>query len=119
MHLGMAPGTAISAAQSSGTAPNPISRMAVAGKMLVTSAVAVNRTLTMSSSANSLRAMISRISSCERVVTWATVSSSTVVAPQPPDRESGCHGGSLYRQRFGRPCLVSLPDHEFGHLSPT
>ena len=34
MHSGMAPGTAISAAQSSGTAPNPISRMAVAGKVL-------------------------------------------------------------------------------------
>ena len=41
MHSGMAPGTAISAAHSRGTAPNPISRMAVAGKMLVTSAVAV------------------------------------------------------------------------------
>ena len=80
----LAPGTAISAAQSSGTAPNPISRMAVAGKMLVTSGVAVKSTLTMSSSTNSLRAMISRISSCERSVTWAAVSASTVVAPRRP-----------------------------------
>ena len=38
----------------------------------------------MSSSASSLRAMISRISSWERSVTWATVSSSTVVAPRRP-----------------------------------
>ena len=52
--------------------------------MLVTSAVAVKRTLTMSSSTSSLRAMISRISSWERSVTWATVSSSTVVAPRRP-----------------------------------
>ena len=34
MHRGMEPGTAISAAQSRGTAPKPISRMAVAGKVL-------------------------------------------------------------------------------------
>src|SRR5580704_3264337 len=84
MHRGMEPGTAISAAHSSGTAPNPISRTAVAGKVLVTSAVAVNSTETMSSSTSSLRAMISRISSWERSVTWATVSSSTVVAPRRP-----------------------------------
>ncbi len=55
MHLGMEPGTAISAAQRSGTAPKPISRMAVAGNVLVTSAVAVKRTLMMSSSTRSLR----------------------------------------------------------------
>ena len=84
MHSGMEPGTAISAAHRSGTAPNPISRMAVAGNVLVTSAVAVNRTLMMSSSTRPLLAMSSRISSCERSVTWDTVSSSTVVAPRRP-----------------------------------
>ena len=84
MHNGMAPGTAISAAHSSGTAPNPMARMAVAGNVLVTSAVAVNSTLMMSSSTRSFLVMSSRMSSWERSVTWATVSSSTVVAPRKP-----------------------------------
>ena len=84
MQSGFEPGTAISAAHRSGTAPNPISLMAVAGNVLVTSAVAVNRTLMMSSYTSPLVPMISRMSSCERSVTWATVSSSTVVAPRKP-----------------------------------
>ncbi len=84
MHSGMAPGTGISAAHRSGTAPKPISRMAVAGKVLVTSPVAVKRMLTMSSSASPLRSISSRMSSCERAVTCSTVSASTVVAPRRP-----------------------------------
>ncbi len=78
----------------SGTAPKPISLMAVAGKMLVTSAVAVKRTLTMSSSVRSLRSISRRISSCERCVTCSTVSASTVVAPRRPRTMRGAAMGA-------------------------
>ena len=62
----------------------------------------------MSSSTSSLRAMISRISSCERSVTWATVSASTVVAPRRPltvraGAMAGHSTGPFRRPRWSRP----------------
>ena len=85
MHSGMAPGTAISAAHSRGTAPKPISRMAVAGKMLVhVGGGGEEDADDVVLDAGSLRSMSSRISSCERSVTCSTVSASTVVAPRRP-----------------------------------
>ena len=52
---GMAPGTAISAAQISGTSWKPILRAASAGNSVVRSGVAVNSTLITSSVVRSLR----------------------------------------------------------------
>src|SRR3984957_243770 len=84
MQSGLAPGTAISAAHRSGTAPNPISRMAVAGNVLVTYAVPVKLIQKMSASTRPIVVIRSCMSAWERSVTWDTVSSSTVVAPRNP-----------------------------------
>ena len=109
MHSGMEPGTAISAAHSSGTAPNPISRMAVAGNVLVTSAVAVKSTLMMSSSTSPLRSMSV---AHELLRALRDLGHGVLVdrrrPAQTPDGGSSCHGGSLYRDR-PEPLVKGIP----------
>src|SRR5580658_5043439 len=79
---GVAPCTCSSPAHRSGTAPNPMSRAPVAGKLEMMSGVAVKMMLMMSSSTSWLRSMMARSSSWMRSLTWETSSASTVVAPR-------------------------------------
>src|SRR5215470_8836796 len=74
---GMAPGTAISAAQISGTAWKPILRAASAGNSAVRSGVTVNSTLITSSVVRSLRLMTAVTSSAvpSRMASRSTASS--------------------------------------------
>ena len=79
---GIAPGTAISVAQSSGTSVIPISRAAYAGNSAVRSGVAVNTTLIRSSLVRSLRSSIARTSSEAAARIWSRSLSSTWIAPR-------------------------------------
>ena len=100
MHRGMEPGTAISAAQSSGTAPNPISRMAVAGNVLVTSRrggeehaddVVLDQAVARHELAHELLGTLRDLGHGVLVDRRRPA--------QTPDCGSSCHGGSLYRHR--------------------
>src|SRR5262249_19897050 len=79
---GMAPGTAISAAQISGTSWKPILRAASAGNSAVRSGVAVNSTLITSSVVSSFRDMTSVTSSAVPSSIASRSSPSTWIAPR-------------------------------------
>ena len=93
MHSGMAPGTGISAAQSRGTAPKPISRMAVAGKMLAHVAgggeedaddVVLDQPVALHELAHQLLGALGHL--------LDRVGVDRRRPAQTPDHESGCHG---------------------------
>ncbi len=82
MHCGVAPAIDNSRAQISGTAPSPIDRAAVAGKVETMSSVAVKRMEMMSSSTSPFLSRIWPNRATTRSVTAGGLSSSTVVAPR-------------------------------------
>src|SRR3954447_20201439 len=81
MTRGSAPGTSISRAQSSGTAPRPRRLAASAGKAAFRSSVQVKRQLTRSSGRSELRSSSSRTSSSVAPRIASASFSSTVIAP--------------------------------------
>ena len=101
------PGTAISAAHRSGTAPNPISRMAVAGndarhvrrgREEHADDVVLDQPVAVHELAHELLGALGDLGHRVRVDRRRPA--------QTPDRESGCHGGSLYRDRLAHPRLT-------------
>ena len=102
MHRGMAPGTAISAAHSSGTAPKPISLMAVAGKMLVTSRrggeqhaddVVLGQVVALHEAQDQLLGPLRHLLHAVDIDSGGPA--------QAPDHERCRHGRSLYCRRVG------------------
>src|SRR5581483_10630528 len=120
---GTDPSTDSSRAQISGTAPSPMDRAAVAGKVDTRSSVAVNRIEMMSSSDSPLRSRIRTSRATTRSVMASLVSTSTVVAPRTALMAAGirqaCYSGpsrllgavvvdpaGRHRRRGERPDLV-------------
>src|ERR1017187_5795871 len=93
----MAPGTAISDAQISGTSWKPILRAASAGNSAVRSGVAVNSTLITSSVVSSLRVMTSVTSSAVASSIASRPAESTCTAPRTALTFIGPPMGTGYR----------------------